>query len=60
MSLIWRSVKRLKDRPLLTGSGRCYRTDMLYRRVVRSPVAFGRLAGLRIAEPLAHPGTVAV
>ena len=28
-------------------------------RVVRSPVAFGRLAGLRIAEALAHPGTVA-
>jgi hypothetical protein len=26
-------------------------------RVVRSPVAFGRLAGLRIAEALAHPGT---
>src|SRR5947207_5864078 len=64
MSLIGRSVKRLEDRPLLTGSGRFAADitvpDMLYMRVVRSPVAFGRLAGLRIAEALAHPGAVAV
>src|SRR6266478_3738401 len=64
MSLIGRSVKRLEDRPLLTGSGRFAADvmvpDMLYMRVVCSPVAFGRLAGLRIAEALAHPGTVAV
>jgi carbon-monoxide dehydrogenase large subunit len=32
---------------------------MLYMRMVRSPVAFGRVTGLRIAEALAHPGTVA-
>ena len=64
MSLIGRSVKRLEDRPLLTGSGRFAADitvpDMLYMRIVRSPVAFGRLAGLRIAEALAHPGAVAV
>jgi aerobic carbon-monoxide dehydrogenase large subunit len=59
MSLIGRSVKRLEDRPLLTGSGRFAADiavpDMLYMRVVRSPVAFGRLTGLGIAEALAHP-----
>jgi CO/xanthine dehydrogenase Mo-binding subunit len=64
MSLIGRSVKRLEDRPLLTGSGRfaadVTAPDMLYMRVVRSPVAFGRLTGVRIAEARAHPGTVAV
>ena len=63
MSLIGRSVKRLEDPPLLKGSGRFAADvmvpDLLYMRVVRSPVAFGRLAGLRIAEALAHPGTVA-
>src|SRR5580693_4579815 len=64
MSLIGQSVKRIEDRPLLTGSGRfaadVTAPDMLYMRVVRSPVAFGRLIGLRIAEALAHLGTVAV
>src|ERR1700730_12498303 len=64
MSLIGRSVKRLEDRPLLSGSGRFAADvtvpDMLYMRVVRSPIAFGRLTGLWIAEALAHPGTVAV
>src|SRR5580704_5712494 len=64
MSLIGRSVKRLEDRPLLTGNGRFAADfslpDMLYMRVVRSPVAFGRLTDLRISEALAHPGTVAV
>ena len=64
MSLIGRSVKRLEDRPLLTGSGRfaadVTAPDMLYMRVVRSPVAFGRLTGLRIAEALAHPDAVAI
>src|ERR1700749_3277802 len=64
MSLIGRSVKRLEDLPLLTGRGR-FAADSgvparLHRRVVRSPVAFGRLIGLRIAEALAHPGAVAV
>src|ERR1700730_19377951 len=64
MSLIGRSVKRLEDRPLLTGSGRFAADvvvpDLVSMRGVRSPVAFGRLTGLQIAEALAHPGTVAV
>src|SRR2546423_12224747 len=64
MSLIGQSVKRLEDRPLLTGGGRfaadIAAPDALYMRVVRSPVAFGRLTGLRIVEALAHPGAVAV
>src|SRR5439155_5326597 len=64
MILIAQSVKRLEDRPLLTGGGRfaadIAAPDMLYMRVVRAPVAFGRLADLRIAEALAHPGVVAV
>ncbi len=64
MSLIGRSVKRLEDGPLLTGSGRFAADvtvpDMLYMRMVRSPIAFGCLTGLRIAEALADPGTVAI
>ncbi len=64
MSLIGQSVKRLEDRPLLTGSGRFAADitppDVLYMRVVRSPVAFGRLTGIRTAEALPHPGAVAV
>src|SRR5215469_9615712 len=64
MSLIGESVKRLEDRPLLTGSGRFAADitppDALYMRVVRSPIAFGRLSGVRIAEAQAHPDVVAV
>ena len=52
MSLIGESVKRIEDRPLLTGSGRfaadVNAPDMLYMRVVRSPVAFGCLTGVRM------------
>ena len=64
MSLIGRSVKRIEDRPLLTGSGR-FAADItppgaLYMRVVRSPMAFGRLIGIQITEALAHPGAIAV
>jgi hypothetical protein len=33
---------------------------MLYMRGVRSSIAYGHLAGLRIAEALAHRGAVAV
>src|SRR5260370_2315191 len=64
MSLIGRSVERLEDGPVLPGGGRLAADvtvpDILYMRVVRSPIAFGRLTGLWIAEALAHPGTVAV
>ena len=64
MGLVGQSIKRIEDRPLLTGNGR-FAADItppnaLYMRVVRSPVAFGRFSGLRIAEALAHQGAVAI
>ena len=64
MGQIGRSLRRLEDRPLLTGSGR-FAADisfpnMLYMSLVRSPVACGRLTGIDTAAALAHPGTVAV
>src|SRR5258707_15621124 len=64
MGKIGRSVRRLEDRPLLTGAGRFAADvaipDMLYMRVVRSAVAFGRLTGIRSDDAGAHPGCVAV
>jgi len=64
MSFIGQSVRRLEDGPLLTGKGRFAADiaipDAIYMRVVRSPVAYGRLTSVRIAEALTHPGTVAV
>ena len=64
MGQIGRSVRRVEDRPLLTGAGRFAADvalpDMLHMRVVRSPVAFGRLIGIRSEAARAHPGCVAV
>jgi carbon-monoxide dehydrogenase large subunit len=61
---IGRSVRRLEDRPLLTGAGRFAADvvvpDMLFMRIVRSPVAFGRLTGLDTEPARAHPGAAAV
>jgi carbon-monoxide dehydrogenase large subunit len=64
MNQIGRSVRRLEDRPLLTGAGR-YAADVsvpgiVHMRVVRSPVAFGRLAGIHTEEAKRRPGAVAV
>jgi CO/xanthine dehydrogenase Mo-binding subunit len=64
MAQVGRSVRRVEDRPLLTGSGR-FAADIavsggLYMRVVRSAVAFGRLAAIRTEEARGHPGCVAV
>ncbi|HTQ32671.1 MAG TPA: xanthine dehydrogenase family protein molybdopterin-binding subunit, partial [Stellaceae bacterium] len=64
MSYIGQSVRRLEDRPLLTGAGR-FAADlkfpgMIHMRVVRSPVAFGRLNGFDLTSALAHPGTIAI
>jgi carbon-monoxide dehydrogenase large subunit len=64
MTQIGRSVRRLEDRPLLTGAGR-YAADlsvpgMVHMRIVRSAVAFGRLVGIRCEEARRHPGAVAV
>ena len=58
-----RSAKRLEDPPLLRGQGR-YAADLtapgqLHMRVVRAPVAFGRIRAIDIAPALAAPGVVA-
>ena len=63
MSLIGRSVKRLEDRPLLTGSGRFAADitfpDTVYMRVVRSPYAHGLIKHIDAAAARALPGVVA-
>ncbi len=61
---IGRSVPRLEDRPLITGKGR-FAADIsfpgqLHMRVVRSPVAHGRLRGIDTAAALSLPGVHAV
>ena len=64
MTSIGRSIKRIEDRPLLTGKGRFaadFRAEgQLVMRIVRSPVAFGRLRAIDTAEALALPGVAAV
>lgn len=57
-------MKRLEDRPLLFGQGK-FVADLkaegqLSMRVVRSPVAFGRLLAIETDEARALPGVVAV
>jgi aerobic carbon-monoxide dehydrogenase large subunit len=64
MAQIGRRVRRLEDRPLLVGAGR-FAADIaapgaLYMRVVRSPVARGRLRAVRSDRATEHPGAVAV
>jgi aerobic carbon-monoxide dehydrogenase large subunit len=64
MGFVGRSVKRLEDRPLVTGRGQ-YAADIgfhhqLQMRVVRSPVANGRLVGIDTSAALALPGVAAV
>lgn len=61
---IGRSVPRLEDRPLLTGQGR-FAADVNFlgqwaMRVVRSPIAHGRLKGIDTSAALAMPGVHAV
>ncbi|TCR60807.1 xanthine dehydrogenase family protein molybdopterin-binding subunit [Bosea sp. BK604] len=64
MSAIGRSLKRLEDRPLLTGAGRFAadnRADgQIHMRVVRSPIAFGRIVGIETEDAAALAGVVAV
>jgi CO/xanthine dehydrogenase Mo-binding subunit len=61
---IGRSVVRLEVRPLLTGKGRFAADvsfpDQLHMRVVRSPVAHGRLRGIDATGAVALPGVHAV
>ncbi len=61
---VGRSVPRLEDRPLLTGQGR-FAADISFpgqwhMRVVRSPMAHGRLKAIDAAPALALPGVHAV
>lgn len=61
---IGRSLKRLEDRPLLTGKGSFAadldREGQLHMRVVRSPVAFGRIQEIDTEDASELPGVVAV
>ena len=64
MSYVGSSVKRIEDRPLLTGTAR-FAADLslphqMHMRVVRSPVAHGRLLGIDASEALAMDGVEAV
>jgi aerobic carbon-monoxide dehydrogenase large subunit len=61
---IGRRLRRLEDAPLLVGAGR-FAADIavpgaLYMRVVRSPVAFGRLLAVCCDVAARHPGVAAV
>ena len=62
--VLGQSIRRIEDRPLLTGKGR-FAADIgfpgqLHMRAVRSPVAFGRLRAIETGEALAMAGVAAV
>ncbi len=61
---IGRSVLRLEDRPLLLGQGTFAadnnREGQVYMRVVRSPVAFGRIGEIEVDDARNLAGVVAV
>jgi carbon-monoxide dehydrogenase large subunit len=64
MKYIGVSHKRLEDRTLLIGQG-CFAADLnavgqLHMRVVRSPVAFGRIVSIDASEARRVAGVVAV
>jgi aerobic carbon-monoxide dehydrogenase large subunit len=62
--VLGKSIRRLEDRLLLTGQGRFAADigfpDQLHMRVVRSPVAFGRLLAIQAEEAQATAGVAAV
>jgi CO/xanthine dehydrogenase Mo-binding subunit len=64
MSYVGQSVRRLEDPPLLTGTAQFVADlsfpDMLTMRVVRSPVANGRLIGVDTVEAEKAAGVIAV
>jgi carbon-monoxide dehydrogenase large subunit len=64
MSYIGHSLKRLEDRPLLLGMGKfaadCNWPNQVHMRVVRSPVAFGKILAIETAEAAQHEGVIAV
>ena len=61
---IGRPALRLEDRPLLTGTGAYIDDrslpDQLFARIVRSPIAHGRIRSITTADAAALPGVVAV
>ena len=64
MSYLGRSVRRVEDWPLLTGRGR-FAADIsipgqVHMRVVRSPVASGRIIGIEVESVLEMTGVAAV
>ena len=64
MTYVGSPVRRVEDRPLLTGSAR-FAADLslphqLHLRVVRSPVAHGRIVGIDASDALSLPGVEAV
>jgi CO/xanthine dehydrogenase Mo-binding subunit len=64
MARIGDRLRRLEDPPLLTGRGR-FAADVsfpgqLHLRILRSPVAHGRLRGIALDDALAAPGVVAI
>jgi carbon-monoxide dehydrogenase large subunit len=64
MNYIGRSLKRIEDRPLLLGVG-MFAADynwpgQLHMRVVRSPVAFGKILNIETTEAIQLDGVVAV
>ncbi|MEE8515829.1 MAG: xanthine dehydrogenase family protein molybdopterin-binding subunit [Alphaproteobacteria bacterium] len=64
MNHIGHNLKRLEDGPLLRGQGR-FADDIsfpgqLHMRVVRSPIAYGRLGAIDAARARALPGVFAV
>lgn len=64
MAAIGASVRRLEDGPLVIGEGRFAADisfpDQLYMRVVRSPLAHGRILAIAAEEARALSGVVAV
>src|SRR4051794_27244659 len=63
-ALVGRSVERVEDSALITGSGR-FVGDMslphqLHMRLVRSQVANGRIVNIDVTEALSMPGVFAV
>ena len=64
MTYVGSSVKRIEDRPLLTGAAR-FTADLsfphqLHLRVVRSPVAHGRIVDVDVSAAEGIPGVEAV
>ena len=64
MTYVGSPVRRIEDRPLLTGSAR-FVADLslpqqLHLRVVRSPIAYGRILGIDVSAARSTPGVEAV